>query len=321
MTTPGLIEVHLKSITHEATGINSYRLEPAGAAPLPPFDAGAHVDVHVAPGLVRSYSLSGDPADRSHYRLGIALDAATRGGSRAVHEGWRAGQRLQIGAPRNLFPLSESAPHSVLMAGGIGITPMLSMAHRLTALGRPWTLHLAVRTRAHAAFADELAALSARTPGSALHLHVDAEQGGPPDLQRWVASRPAGAHVYCCGPRPMLDAFKAATTALPAEQVHWESFSATEAAADAGGYALLLARSGRRVEVCSGKTMLDALLDAGVEVPYGCMQGVCGSCQTRVLDGIPDHRDAILDEALRASNTAVIVCCSGSRTPELTLDL
>lgn len=315
------LEVRLRTIRHEARDLNSYRLELPGGGELPAFDAGAHVDVEVAPGLVRSYSLAGDPADRSHYLLGIALDAASRGGSRAVHERWRVGQSLRIGAPRNLFPLVESAVHSVLIAGGVGITPLLSMARRLTALGRPWTMHLAARSRAHAAFVDELAAMARRTPGSTLDVHADDERGGPPDLKAWVGAAPPGAHLYACGPRPMLDAYRAATAARPAGQVHWESFVPTEEAAVGGGFRLVLARQGRQLDVPAGKTMLDVLLDAGVDVPYGCMQGVCGSCQTRVLAGVPDHRDGILDDATRARNDSVIVCCSGSRTPELTLDL
>lgn len=314
-------DVLLRTIRHEARDLNSYRLERRAGGELPAFDAGAHVDVEVAPGLVRSYSLAGDPADRSHYLLGIALDAASRGGSRAVHERWRVGQTLRIGAPRNLFPLVESASHSVLIAGGVGITPLLSMARRLTALGQPWTMHLAARSRAHAAFVDELAVLARATPGSTLDVHADDERGGPPDLKAWVGAAPHGAHLYACGPRPMLDAYRAATASRPADHVHWESFVPAEEAAVGGGFRLVLARQGRQLDVPPGKTMLDVLLDAGVDVPYGCMQGVCGSCQTRVLAGVPDHRDGILDDATRARNDCVIVCCSGSRTPELTLDL
>jgi vanillate O-demethylase ferredoxin subunit len=182
-------------------------------------------------------------------------------------------------------------------------------------------MHLAARSRAHAAFVDELAAMARRTPGSTLDVHADDERGGPPDLKAWVGAASPGAHLYACGPRPMLDAYRSATAAWPAGQVHWESFVPAEEAAVGGGFRLVLARQGRQLDVPAGKTMLDVLLDAGVDVPYGCMQGVCGSCQTRVLAGVPDHRDGILDDATRARNDSVIVCCSGSRTPELTLDL
>ncbi len=321
-TDSGTLQARLKAITFEAEGINGYLLEPLPGAELPPFSAGAHVDVHLPDGMVRSYSLSNDPAQRNRYVLGVALDAASRGGSRYMHESLRVGSTVTIGRPRNNFPLEENASRSVLVAGGIGITPIYSMLQRLQALGRAWTLHYCTRTRRHAAFLAEIQALARMAPDAQLHLHFDDEAGGArPDIAGMVAAATPGAHFYCCGPLPMLEAFDKATAQLPRERVHVEYFTAREQADTSGGFTVKLARSGKTIKVEAGKTILDALLDAGIDAQYGCMQGVCGSCETKVLDGVPEHRDGLLDDAARASNATIMICCSGSKTPELTLDL
>lgn len=318
----GTLEVRLTAITFEAEGINGYVLEPLTGGELPAFTAGSHIDVHLPGGMVRSYSLVNHPEQRNRYVLGVARDAASRGGSVYMHDSLRVGSKVKIGVPRNNFPLNESAPRSVLIAGGIGITPMYCMLQRLQSLGRAWTLYYCARSRAHAAFLKEIEALARVNPNAQLHVHFDDEaQGAHPDIAAMVASAQADAHLYCCGPAPMLDAFTKAAASRPAENVHVEYFSAKEEAATDGGFTVKLARSGKTIPVCSGKTILDALLDAGVDAQYGCMQGVCGSCETRVLAGIPDHRDGLLDEAARNSNATIMICCSGSKTPELTLDL
>lgn len=320
-TDSGTLQVRLKAITFEAEGINGYTLEPLAGEQLPPFTAGSHIDVHLAGGMVRSYSLVNDPAQRNRYVLGVARDPASRGGSVYMHDSLRVGSTLKIGAPRNNFPLNESAPHSVLIGGGIGITPMYCMLQRLQAIGRAWTLYYCARSRANAAFLSEIEALAQANPNAKLHVHFDDEAGTHPDIAGMVAAAPADAHLYCCGPAPMLDAFTKAASARPSDTVHVEYFSAREEAATDGGFTIKLARSGKSLPVPPGKTILDVLLDAGVDAQYGCMQGVCGGCETRVLAGIPDHRDGILDEAARNSNTTIMTCCSGSKTPELTLDL
>jgi len=318
----GTLEVRLTAITFEAEGINGYVLEPVTDIELPAFTAGAHIDVHLPGGLVRSYSLVNNPEQRNRYVLGVARDPASRGGSVYMHDSLRVGSKVKIGVPRNNFPLNESAPRSVLIAGGIGITPMYCMLQRLQTIGRAWTLCYSARSRAHAAFLSEIEALARVNPNAKLHLHFNDEaQGAHPDIAAMVASAEADAHLYCCGPAPMLDAFTKAAASRPSDTVHVEYFSAREEAATDGGFTVKLARSGKTIPVCSGKTILDALLDAGVDTQYGCMQGVCGSCETRVLAGIPDHRDGLLDEAARNSNATIMICCSGSKTPELTLDL
>jgi len=315
-----LLSLQLRAIRYEAEGIASFELAAPGAQDLPAFAAGAHIDLHLAPGLVRSYSLCNDPQERHRYVIGVHRDPASRGGSAHVHEKLRVGDRLAVSAPRNNFPLEESAPHSVLVAGGIGITPLLAMVRRLAALRRPWELYYCARSHAHAAFLDALRALKADCPEGRLHLHFDDRAGGLLDIGQLVARAPAGSHFYCCGPLPMLAAFESACAGVPPAQVHVEYFSAREAPAVAGGFELELARSGRVLHVAPGQTVLDAMLEAGVDVPYSCTQGVCGACETRVLAGVPDHRDLVLSPQEQESHTVMMVCCSGAKSPRLVLD-
>lgn len=321
MTTDVCHEVRVKSITEEAEGIHSFVLVPLPGQDLPPFAAGSHVDVHMKAGLVRSYSLVNSCAERNRYVLGVARSPDSRGGSSYMFDQVRVGQTLKISAPRNNFALDENAPRSVLIAGGIGITPIWCMLQRLQSLGRPWTLHYCARSRVNAAFIDEIEAMARQASGE-LVLHFDDEMGGArPDLSRVVAQASPDAHLYCCGPQPMLDAFLAATSGRPRELEHVEYFGAREEAALDGGYRVILAQSGKTIDVTAGKTILDALLEAGVDVQYGCMQGVCGSCEVPVLSGTPDHRDSILTAAARDSNKTIMVCCSGAKSATLTLDL
>lgn len=323
MTAAANIDTRIRSLRWEAEGVVSIELVPAHpGAVLPAFTAGAHIDLHLAPGLVRSYSLTNAPGQTHRYCVAVNLDAGSRGGSRHVHERLHCGQRLAVSAPRNLFELNESAPRSRLIAGGIGITPLLCMARRLVQLGRPWVLHHASRSAAHAAFADELRALEAASGGlGRVDLHFDDERGGVLDVAAIVRDLAEGEHVYCCGPKPMLAAYEAATATLPRERVHLEYFSATQEAASAGGYRVRLARSGQAIAVAPGQTLLAAIQASGIEPLYSCGQGICGTCEARVLSGTPDHRDMVLSESERAAGDRMMICCSGSLTPELVLDL
>jgi vanillate O-demethylase ferredoxin subunit len=315
------LELLVKSVTWESPAIRAYDLRQPSGAPLPPFRAGAHVDLALPNGLTRSYSLLNSEAERMRYVIAVQNEPAGRGGSRWVHQNLQAGERVAVGAPRNNFPLAEDAPDSLLIAGGIGITPMLSMVTRLVSLGRAWTLHYCARTRADAAFLDKLDALGGMPRGQ-VHLNFDHEPGGRMlDLAALVAAAPAGAHLYCCGPAPMLAAFEAAAVGRDPRQVHVEHFSATEAPATTGGFTVVLAKSGREVFVAAGETILDAVLAAGIEAPHSCMEGVCGSCEASVLDGLPDHRDLVLSSAEKAANRTMMICCSGSKGARLTLDL
>ena len=322
-TAPQRLTLRVRALTWEAEGILGIELVPADpATTLPPAQAGAHTVLHLPPeaGVAsRSYSLI-NPGEPGRWQLAVNRDAASRGGSRWLHAQLRPGALLQAEPPKNLFPLVEDAPHTVLIAGGIGITPLLAMARRLTALGRPWTLHQAARSRAQAPFVDTLQAL-ARQAGARHHLHLDDEAGRVLDLPAIIAALPEGAHLYACGPKPMLAAFEAATAALPPGRAHLEHFSGVEAPAGGAGFTVKLHRSGQRIAVAPGQTILAALQAAGHEPLYSCGQGICGTCQVRVLAGQPDHRDLVQSDDEKAANTHIMVCCSGALSPELELDL
>jgi ferredoxin-NADP reductase len=308
-----VIRARLTAIRYVAEGIHTYEFMRADGAPLPAFEAGAHVDLHLPNGLVRQYSLCNAPHETHRYVVGIKRDPASRGGSAFIHEQLRVGTLVDLGGPRNHFALHEEAAHTVLVAGGIGVTPIACMAQRLRAIGAPFGVHYAVRRRSEAAFLQEL--------GECVHLHVDEERGGPMRLQDIVSRAATGTHFYCCGPGPMLDAFEAATATWPGAQVHLERFSAAAPVAAEGGFAVQLARSGRTIRIAPGCTILDSLREAGVPVQASCEQGICGSCETRVLAGRPDHRDSLLSDEEKAANQAMMVCCSGSLDPLLVLDL
>jgi ferredoxin-NADP reductase len=246
----------------------------------------------------------------------VKLDAKTRGGSKWLHDEARVGTRFEIGGPRNNFPLKEDAPHTVLIAGGIGITPIWCMAQRLEEIGAPFEVHYAVRSREDAAFLAELERMARR-----LRLHVDVEAGGVLDVAAIAAAAPGSAHLYCCGPAPMLEAFEGACKGRPADQIHVEYFSAPQLKPLEGGFIVVLGKSGREFEVKPGSTILETLRQAGLNVPASCEQGVCGTCETRVLEGSPDHRDLLLTPGEKASGKTMMICCSGSLTERIVLDL
>jgi ferredoxin-NADP reductase len=315
------------TLAFETEDITRIELRPVGVAPFPAFEAGAHIDLHLPNGLLRSYSLLNAQDEQHRYVLGVLKDRASRGGSRCVHEQLRVGMKLVISAPRNNFKLHEDAGHSVLIAGGIGVTPLLSMGQRLRALGRSFEIFYFARSRSSAAFLAEIQAL-----GAAVHLHFDDEQGQPPDLAALLSTTPgvgsapgsAGTHYYACGPAPMLDSFEAACAALGLHQAHVERFAAVEVAAanDARqSYSVELRRSGKTLQVTPGQSLLAALRAAKVEPATSCEEGICGCCETSVLEGTPDHRDSVLSSAERAANKVMMVCVSGCKSERLVLDL
>jgi tetrachlorobenzoquinone reductase len=316
-TTDDSIDVRLTAIRYGAAGTNLFEFRKIDGTQLPPFTAGAHVDVNLPNGVIRQYSIASSQSDRTHYLLGVKLEAQGRGGSRFLHEQVRVGDVLKLSTPRNHFPLNESATSSILIAGGIGITPMLCMVERLRSLGRDFRLHYAVRVR------DEALLAHVGEKDGRVLLHVDSERNGQVlDIAAIVAAAPADAELYCCGPAPMLDAFEAACANRPAERVHLERFSAPDVVAATGGaYTVELARSKRSITVSPGQTLIEALNSAGIKVKVSCEQGICGTCETRVLAGTPDHRDSILSESEKAANDTMMVCCGGSLTPTLVLDL
>ncbi|HMN78951.1 MAG TPA: PDR/VanB family oxidoreductase [Burkholderiaceae bacterium] len=316
-----MLKLRITAVANEAEDILSYELRPAGAAvPLPARAAGAHLDLHLPGGLRRSYSIWNPPIERDRYLIAVLRDRFGRGGSALVHRTFAAGSLIDASEPRNHFALDESAPHSVLIAGGIGITPILSMMHRLHELGASWSLHYAVRSRAAGAFLPRVQSppFAART-----RLWVDQEAAGRRlPVDRIVADAPAGAHFYCCGPAGMLAAFRAATAGLDAARVHQEAFTADAGPAAGSAFDVVLERSGRRLHVPADRTILQVVVDAGIAAEHSCQQGVCGACETRVLAGTPDHRDSLLSAEERAANRTMMICCSRSKDGgELRLDL
>jgi len=318
MTTPGLISLRLTRIEYVAVGIHLIELRAADGSELTPFQPGAHVDLHLPGGLVRQYSLCNAAHERDRYVVAVKRDPSSRGGSAAVHERLRVGDLVSVGGPRCHFVLDEAAPFSLFIAGGIGITPIACMVQRLRDLGRSFALYYSVRRREEAALLDLLA-------GPELKLHVDEEQGGVLDVHGLVAAAPAEAAAYCCGPSPMLNAFELAAQQHP--RLHWRverfvpSADAAHAASNEGGFRVSLSTTRRTVMVSAGQTILTALRDVGIKVPSSCERGICGACETRVLAGEPDHRDSVLSDAERRTNKTMMICCSGSLSSELVLDL
>ncbi|WP_059412789.1 PDR/VanB family oxidoreductase [Cupriavidus basilensis] len=314
-------QIKVARIRTEATGIVSLELVPVDAArPLPPADSGSHVDLLLADGLHRSYSLY-RPSDGSAYGIAVQREAAGRGGSRHVHDRIREGDELTISAPRNHFALRAGRGNSVLVAGGIGITPIYAMLQTLAARGEQVRLIYCARSREHAAFLREIEAL-ANAKAARVETCFD-DAAGPPDLRKLLAGGDPDANYYCCGPAGMLDAFEKACSALGCKNSFIERFGAetpSPAARDAD-YEVELARSGRHLTVHAGQSLLDVLLKAGIDVAYSCQEGACGSCETAVLAGDIDHRDCLLSAEERAAGNTMLVCVSGCRSARLVLDL
>ncbi len=310
------MNLRLTSITYAAHETHLYEFRRPEGGLLPAVEPGAHIDIHLPNGMMRQYSLTTTEGPRESYIVGIKRDRTSRGGSIYIHDHLKVGQIVKIGGPRNNFPLDLTAPHTVLIAGGIGITPIRCMAERLIAKGLPFTMYYSCRERGEAAFLDELSKRPEVT------LHFDSEANGKfLDMKAIVASAPAGSHFYCCGPGPMLAAYEEATKDLAPGQMHIEYFTAKEAAATEGGYIVQLKKSGREFEVPQGKTILQVLRDAGVDMTYSCEEGVCGACETVVVSGTPDHRDNILTDSERKASKTMMICCSGSKSARLVLDL
>lgn len=315
------LQLQVRSIRLQAEGIHAFELADPQAGELPAFEAGAHVDVHLAGGLVRSYSLAGDPQDRSRWTLGVLREAKGRGGSRALHDGVRVGELLTVGAPRNAFALAAGAEHTILLAGGIGITPLKAMAHVLAAQGRSFELHYCARTAGHAAFLDELRAL---VPAGHLHLHFD---GGDParglDIRGLLANPALGTHVYYCGPEGFMKACAEASAHWASGTVHSEHFKAPEpkqaAGAPDGGFEVKLARTGVTIKVEPDQTIVHAIELAGHRVPTSCLSGLCGACKVDYLEGEVEHNDFILSD--EEKQRCLTTCVSRATSGMLVLDL
>ncbi len=312
------LDVTVQNRTDVATDIIGLELASTHGTALPSYEAGAHVDVYVKSGLIRQYSLTGDPADSSKYRLGILLDPKSRGGSTAIHTGFETGAQIKIGRPRNNFPMGANVAHTILFAGGIGVTPMLNMAYALQASSASWEMHYCGRTADRLAFRDELERF-----GDKVQVHIDSGTDNQKlDINAVLANAASDKHLYVCGPNGFMDFIvkSAENNAWDESCVHLERFGA-EVNTDGAPFTIVAQKSGKSFEVLPGETISQKLEENGIHVQVSCQSGVCGTCLTRVSEGMPDHRDLVQTDLEKASNAQITVCCSRSKTKKLVLDL
>jgi vanillate O-demethylase ferredoxin subunit len=310
------MQLRIRSITFLAEAINGYELVDPRGRDLPRFAAGAHIDLRFED-FVRQYSLCNDPAERRRYCIAVLLEEESRGGSRYLHETLRVGDLVEVSMPRNNFPLAEDAERHLLIAGGIGIAPIMSMIAELRRRQAHFQLHYCARSAVRTAFRADLIAADGR-----VHFHYD---GGDParglDIGAVLRDPPRGTHLYYCGPTGLMGAAAEATKGWPAGTVHCEYFTVPPAASvvEDKPFRVRLAKRGVEYEIPVGQTIVGVLRRHGITVPTSCELGYCGACVTRYLAGEPDHRDQVLREYGRGR--FVLICCARSKTPVLHLDL
>ncbi|MFT4008667.1 MAG: PDR/VanB family oxidoreductase [Nocardioidaceae bacterium] len=298
-----------------AEDVVALTLGPPGGGNLPPWTPGAHIDLVLGDDLVRQYSLCGSPADPGSFRIGVLKAPDSRGGSVTVHEQLVPGATVRVRGPRNHFPFVSSKRY-LFIAGGIGITPMLPMIAEAEAAGADWRLVYGGRTRASMAFCDELAAY-----GDKVTL-LPQDEAGLPDLDALLGTPQPDTLVYTCGPSGLLDAVETRCATWPTGSCHLERFSAKES--DTSGdrpFELVLQSSGLTLTVPAGKSIFGVCKDAGVSVVGSCLEGVCGTCETEIVEGEVDHRDSVLNEDEQEANEFMMICVSRARSDRLTLDL
>lgn len=314
------LTLQVTRIVAEAKDVLSLELSDPHGGELPPFAPGAHLELQLRNGLVRHYSLLNDSHERHRYVVAVCLPADSRGGSRFIHGSLRQGDSLRVVGPRNNFPLDERAERFCFVAGGIGITPILSMVRWCIRHGRDWRLVYAARSRQRAAFYEELQALDAER----VRFHFNDERGGVHlDADELVASLRDGEQLYCCGPDALMQAVRQAGAGC-AERMHFEWFAPPqqpEETAGGAGFDLVLRRSERTLRVGEDQSILEALEEAGIEAPFSCRAGICRSCETAICAGSADHRDLVLSEEERAGNASLLICVSRARSATLELDL
>jgi len=308
--------------TLEAVDIYTFELASADGHPLPSFAAGSHIDVHLPDGLIRQYSLCNDSNETHRYQIAVLKETASRGGSLAMHEIVQEGDLLQVSLPRNHFPLSSSAKKSVLLAGGIGITPILCMAERLAKSAAEFELHYCARSPERAAFQKRIANSSFSDKVKFYFSQSDHPQ--KIDLNELLATLEDGCHIYVCGPKSFMDAALniARKHGWPENQLHYEFFGAEIVKSETdGSFDVKIASSGRIINIPKEQTVTQALAAAGIDILMSCEQGVCGTCLTGVLDGIPDHKDSYLTPDEKAANDQFTPCCSRAKSAQLVLDI
>ena len=303
-----------------AEGVVVLELGHPDGAELPAWQPGAHIDLVLADNLVRQYSLCGDPHDRAVWRIGVLLETDSRGGSRFVHDSLTEGSIVRVHGPRNHFPLVEATSYRFI-AGGIGITPIMAMVEAADRAGADWTLLYGGRTRASMAFAEQLAQ---RYPERVTVWPQD--ENGLLDLPTLLAQPAEGTKVYCCGPEALLAAVEQRCTHWPEGSLHVERFSAKPRTEEQNQAALeqfevVCQRSGITLNVTADTTILDLVEEAGIAITTSCYEGVCGSCEARVIEGTPDHRDSVYSDEEKATNDTMLICISRSLSEKLVLDL
>jgi vanillate monooxygenase ferredoxin subunit len=309
----------IRRICIESDDVRSIELIGADDKPLQPFAAGAHIDIHAGE-LIRQYSLINTTATDGSYRIAVKLEPNSRGGSRFMHT-LAEGETLRIGLPRNNFELRPDAPHSILLAGGIGITPLLGMAYQLLARGDSFSLDYFARATDPVAFADEI---RRTVPVSRTRFHLGLRGNAVAQvLATLLDNALPNTHIYTCGPRVFMQAVREAVAKRPSLVLHLEYFTADAATLNLakGSFRVKLAKSGKTVLVHANQTIVEALRDAGINVETSCEQGVCGTCLTTVLAGRPEHRDLMLTEEEQNAGDRMLPCVSRSMDPELVLDL
>ncbi|MGQ2923225.1 MAG: PDR/VanB family oxidoreductase [Hydrogenophaga sp.] len=318
---PSFMNLVVVSAEPAARDIQRFELSHPDGDDLPPFTAGAHIRIKTPNGVTRQYSLSNDPEERNRYVIAVKREADGRGGSMSLVDTVRAGQQVEVGVPENLFELDSKARSFVLIAGGIGITPMMAMARHLSAQGdRPFKLYYLTRDSEGTAFLQEL-----KSADFSSNVVIHHDHGDPSDaFDLWpVLEKPGtvtGRHVYCCGPKPLMDAIKDMTGHWPSSTVHFESFGGdTKPHADDQSFEVELKKDGRRFVIPVGKSILDTLRAEGVHIPSSCESGTCGSCKTRLLGGEADHRDLVLLDEEKEDN--IMVCVSRAKSSILVLDI
>jgi len=317
MTT--LYDVVVKNRHVEGGNIAVMEFESATSATLPKVEAGAHIDVHLPNGMVRQYSLCQNPNDEGKFRLGILRDPDSRGGSVSAFDEIKDGMQIQVSEPKNLFPLLK-AKHSVLIGGGIGITPLITMAYQLASEGTSFELHYCGASPENCAFVDEIknGELAKYTT-----FHFKSEGASHRAFfESAIKDIDLESHIYTCGPVGFMDwVINLATTHdFPEQQIHKEYFQ-VETDTSGDSFEVVAERSGKIIMVEAGETILQALAKEGIDIEMSCEQGVCGTCMCDVIEGEPDHRDVYFTDEEKASNEQVLVCCSRSKTPRLVLDI
>ena len=316
-----MIDVVVVSRNNEAQGICTYELASADGSALPAFSAGSHIDVHLPGGLIRQYSLCNHPDEQHRYLIGVLRDPASRGGSQSLHELIKSGDSLRISEPRNLFPLIHEARRSLLFAGGIGITPILCMAERLAHSGADFELHYCARSSERAAFVERLR----NSPfADRVFMHFDGQPETALNAAQVLATPQPGTHLYVCGPggfmQHVLDSARA--QGWQEHALHREYFAAAPVdSSNDGSFSVKVGSTGQVFDIPADKTVVQVLERHGIDIPMSCEQGVCGTCLTRVLEGVPEHRDMFLTEEEQACNDQFTPCCSRSKSPMLVLDI